>query len=106
MTRRGPVWVLVSPELIDAMSMDKWTVPVQLMLTSLRSGVVVPDLSTEMIMRVPPATWEAEMAEKTSGDKDDKAPNTGAGTDQKRDDKATADGKPVDPNRPHAGYVG
>lgn len=30
-----------------------------------------------------------------------KAPNTGANTASKRDDKATATGKPVDPNRPH-----
>jgi hypothetical protein len=30
-----------------------------------------------------------------------KAPNTGSNSTTKRDDKATASGKPVDPNRPH-----
>lgn len=30
-----------------------------------------------------------------------KAPNTGSNTKQQRDNKATATGKPVDPNRPH-----
>lgn len=30
-----------------------------------------------------------------------KAPNTGANTAAQRDNKATADGKPVNPNRPH-----
>lgn len=31
----------------------------------------------------------------------DKAPNTGSNTQSKNDNKATATGKPVDPNRPH-----
>ena len=31
-----------------------------------------------------------------------KAPNTGSSTQAKSDNKATADGRPVDPNRPHA----
>lgn len=43
---------------------------------------------------------EHEMS-KNSGSNDDKAPNTGAGSTQRRDDKATSDGRPVDPNRPH-----
>lgn len=30
-----------------------------------------------------------------------KSPNTSSNTVAKRDDKATADGRPVDPNRPH-----
>jgi hypothetical protein len=30
-----------------------------------------------------------------------KAPNTGSNTQSKSDNKMTADGKPVDPNRPH-----
>lgn len=30
-----------------------------------------------------------------------KAPNTGSNTQKQRDNKATATGKPVDPNRPH-----
>lgn len=37
----------------------------------------------------------------TRKDDSGKAPNTGNNSQTKRDDKATSDGKPVDPNRPH-----
>lgn len=58
----------------------------------------VGDVQTLQVTLMVRDTKGMTMAEKDSGGT---APNTGKGSDQKRDDKATADGKPVDPNRPH-----
>lgn len=44
---------------------------------------------------------ERTMAAKNPPSDDNKAPTTGAGSDQRRDDKATSTGSKVDPNRPH-----
>jgi hypothetical protein len=44
---------------------------------------------------IPTDGWN--MSKSTGG----KAPNTGSNSTTKRDDKATADGKPVKVNRPH-----
>ncbi len=42
-----------------------------------------------------------ERLDRMAKDNSGKAPLTGNNSQQKRDDKATVTGKPVDPNRPH-----
>ena len=64
------------------------------------------DDDLKLISRVTDAVLDVTMKEramaKSAGSDDNKSPNTGSNTTQRRDDKMTTTDKSRDPNRPHA----